>query len=228
MTFNAAESLKLLLGEDIIAGLEVTDEGTLDISWVRGHVFNQSSDIIVPVQANTGTTLTDDDTNYLYWADGAPTVLAVKLTLPTGNEVLVATIICTAGDITSITEHGFDFSSVSGLNGRPAIRLIGDIELPYAKNYGQIIIGQETLIRVVPAAGYRAEHYRIMVQLMLASGVGPALLKAVMAQMDEMFKTNNDLSNYTYLYELLYTWEGLYTLGKITIPITAIKDKVAL
>lgn len=225
-TFTAAEDLKALLGEDVIAGLEVTDKGVLDISWVQGQVFDNTNDIIVDVIANAGTTMTDDDTNYLYWADGAPTILAVKLTVPTGNEVLVATVVTSSGDIDSVTEHGFDFSSVSGLDGRPVIRLEGDKNAPFYKAYGQIIIGEENLNRNDPLAGFRSESYRVLVILEKDGGTGPALLKRIMAQMGSVFNTNNNSPDPTYEYALLYNWMGLYTMGKIDIFIDVLKRKV--
>jgi len=225
MTFTAAEDLKTLLGENIIGGLEVTDKGVLDISWKEGQVFDVSADLVKNVVANAGTTLTDDDTNYLKWKTGA--TLAVELTEATGNEVAIADIVCSGVDIDSITEHGFDFSAVAGLEGRPVIRLEGDKEPDFRKNYGRILIGAESLPRSDRFVSYRNEFYRILMSLELDEGTGPALLKRMLAQVKSVFLSNFDKIDHVYDYELLYQWDGLYTLGFIEIFVEAVKEKVS-
>lgn len=224
--FTSAEDLKSFLGEEIIAGLEVTDAGVLAITWVQGQIFNVSGDIIVDIAAG-GDNVADDDISYLVW-DSA-NALELQLTTAAGNQVLVATIEASSGDIDTVTEHGFDFSNVSGLNGRPVIRLFGDKEVPFFKTYGQIIIDEENLIDLKSKFAFRDEEYRLITRF-IYDGEGPAVLKNIIGEVDGVFRANNKLHQglRDYLYFLKGSWNTNYRASNIRMLVDATKDMVVL
>ena len=222
--FDAAKILKVLLGSNIIAGHEVTDAGALAITWVQGQIFNISGDLIVDVVSG-GDNVTDDDTSYLVWNSG--TALELQAGTATGNQVLVAQIDASGVDIDTITEAGFDFSSVSGLGGRLVIRLLGDKEPPFYNEYGEFIIEEENLVVVRPSFSFRKEEYRIICNLMIDSH-GPALLKAIISQIDSVFRTNNKSQTKDYHFDLKGGWPTNYKAGLIKLVIDAKKSMRAL
>lgn len=224
--FDSVKELKIILGENIIGGHEVTHVGGsgLDITWVKGAIYDATNDIMVNVAAGSAT-LTDDDTNYLKWKSGA--ILVVELTTATGNEVLIAEIDTSSGDIDAITEEGFDFDAVTDLDGRPLILLGGDGYPNINKTYGQIIIEDENLINAIPKFYYRTEEYRNLVKVNYDS-LGAHILKNIIAQMDSIFRANNKLQTRTYRYEMRGSWNTNYKSGLVRLFVDCKKDMVLL
>lgn len=222
--FTSSEDLKAFLGANIIGGLEVTDAGGLDITWVQGMIYDGGNDVNQPVSSSSDT-VTDDDTTYLLWKTG--TNLELSAVTAAGMEVLVATIIASSGDIDSITEAGFDFSSVSGLDGRPVIILDGDNEPGFTKEFGEIIITAENLVNNIPKFSFRREDYRNPVEVSYR-GSGSKIMKAIIAQIDSVFKTNNKSQLKSYHYDIDGSWDTNYFVGVIKLFIDARKNMVAL
>ncbi len=222
--FTSAEDLKAFLGANIIGGLEVTDAGGLDITWVRGMIYDGGNDLNIEVAAGSDT-VTDDDTTYLLWKSG--TALELSAVTAAGVEVLVATIVAASGDISSITEAGFDFSSVSGLDGRPVIILDGDNEPGFSKEYGQIIIMNENLVNSIPKFSFRKEDYRNPIEVSYR-GSGSKVIKNIIAQMDGVFKPNNKSQLKTYHYDIDGSWDTNYYVGVIKLFVDARKNMVPL
>lgn len=222
--FTSAEDLKAFLGENIIGGLEVTDAGGLDITWVKGMIYDGGNDVNQPVAAGADT-VTDDTTTYLLWKTGS--TLELSAVTAAGVEVLVATIAASSGDIDTITEAGFDFSNVSGLNGRPIIILEGDNEPGFSKEYGRIIISEENLVNNIPKFSYRREDYRNPVEVSYR-GSGSKLLKAIIGEMDDMFKPNNKSQLKTYHYKIDGSWDTNYFIGFVKLFVDSRKSMVAL
>ena len=222
--FTNAEDLKEFLGADIIGGLEVTDAGGLAITWLEGMVYDATNDINQAIIAG-GDNVTDDDTTYLLWKTA--TGLELSAVTAAGTEVLVATIVASSGNIDSITEAGFDFSVVTGLAGRPIIRLAGDKEPDFKRTYGQIIIGIDNLIQSIPNFSYRKENYRVQVDLNYKS-TGYQIMKRIINQIDSVFKPNNKSQLKTYHYDIDGSWDTNYRFGNIRLFVDARKPMVAL
>ena len=228
--FRASEDIKILLGANIIGGLDVIDDGGGTgrlISYTEGSVYDAANGINQIVSAESALDLVTDDTHYLYWTTG--TALAFKQTVPTGNEVLVATILTEGGNITSITNAGFDVDNVSGISERPTIRLVGENELLYFQTGGQIIINDETLVRVEDRVQFRNEFYRVLIDLTFNTDtISSNTLKNILTEMDSKIQTNNNNATREYYFMISYGWEGNIALGHVLIIVDAIREMVGI
>lgn len=227
MTFGrAAEDYKSLLTANVIGGCDVTDEGVIDISYSDGIVFDVTNDINVAINASTvDVTLTDDDTNYLYWVAGAG--LAVKLTVPTGNEVLVATIVCASGDITTITPAGFDVANLTNISTRPTI-ILEDDERPHYHTDSLLVITDENLLGFDSKFAVRIEDYKLNIEITAKRQTSSIGIKDLVAEIDSKNKSNNEAGNTNeYTYQLAYTWASYYKIGVVNLIVNC-KRRAAL
>lgn len=87
----------------IMDAVDVTDEGTLEVSWTLGEIFDQSNQLIVDTVASTSDFLTDDAVNYLKWVSGAD--LTLSTTDAEGNERSIAHFAAQDGDIWELHEE---------------------------------------------------------------------------------------------------------------------------
>ncbi len=217
MTFaRAAEDYKSFITSNVLGGCNVTDKGVLDISHDIGMVFDVTNDTNIPIVATTvDITLTDDDTNYLYWSAGSS--LAVKLTVPTGNEVLVATIITAAVDISSITPAGFDPANLTNLTTRPLFLLKDDTDEEF---YAEAVIKitDENLLGFENSFAIRKENYRLVLEITVDSTTS-ITIKDLIAEIDAKNKTNNALQTREYYYTMTYAWNSSYLEGIINLII---------
>lgn len=228
--FRASEDIKILLGANIIGGLDVTDDGSGTgrlISYTEGSVYDAANGTNQIVSAASAVDLTTDDTHYLYWSTG--TALAFKQTVPTGNEVLVATIVTIAGNIDELTNAGFNVDNVDGISNRPTIRLVGEDELLYFQTGGQIIINDENLVRVEDRVQFRDEFYRVLIDLTFNTNtISSNILKNILSEMDSKIQTNNSSATREYYFMMSYGWEGNIALGHILIVVDAIREMVGI
>ncbi len=216
MTFaRAAEDYKSLLTADVVGGCNVTDEGTLDISYDAGIIYDAANDINVAIIATTSDiTLTDDDTNYLRWTSGGS--LGVILTVPAGNDVLVATIVCAATDITGITPAGFNPSNLTNISTRPTMILQGD-KLPHYYSMATIIIKEENLLGFESSYAVRKESYKLSLEIRVKLQSASIAIKDLIAEIDTKNKTNNALQTREYYYEISYGWNSAYLDGVVNL-----------
>lgn len=220
MTFaRAAEDFKSFLSDNVVGGCDVTDEGVLDISYSAGIVFDVTNDENQSIVASPADiTLTDDDTNYLYWTTG--TALAVKLTVPTGNEVLVATIVTAIGDITSITPAGIDPANLTNISIRPVVRLADD-KHPTFYTVATVIIKQENLAGFENSFAIRKEEYRLLVDVSVNNSENGSIgLKDLIAEIDSKNRANNKLQTREYFYDLSYAWRATFVKGLLALVVT--------
>lgn len=223
MSFTAAEDLKSLLSGNVVGGLKVTDDGVFDISWTSGVIYDPDEYSNIWIAAGSET-CTPSDTNYLIWTTGG--TIALSLVTATSSEVLVATIICDAGDITSIVENGF-MTSVNA--DRPYIILQEELnDILYNNKFGLISIGEEVLTEMVKMFNKVKEVYRILVEVTYTQLTGasfpnsPKILKLLTRTIrTALITTNNDDISRDYWYNIGYTWPGALQSGLINMPIEA-------
>jgi len=225
MTFaRAAEDYKSFISANVLGGCDITDEGVLDISYSDGIVFDVANDENQAIVASiVDITLVDDDTNYIYWTSGSD--LLAKLTVPTGNEVLVATIVTASGDISSITPAGIDVANLTNISTRPVI-LLEDDKDPHFYTNAKIIITDENLISMASSFANRNEEYIVLIDVLVDSSNGSIGLKDLIAELDSKHRTNNDDQTREYYYEFTYTWRSVFVKGMMSLPINCKRRQV--
>lgn len=216
-----ANTFITLLGSNIIEGLKVTDAGALAITWTDGRIFNVSGDVVVTIEAG-GDDVTDDDTSYLVW--DSSNALELQLTTAAGNQVLIATIVAAAGDITSVTEAGFDYTNVTGLSGRPTIRKGGVLDSDDYLTDGEIVVIKETEIPPRNLGENRDEKYLLTGFIFFAGATGDRTINEMKAEVRRLMNVNSDDPTRTWYFEFRNTDFDLdYTLGKIMFQVDAIQ-----
>lgn len=221
--FDAAEDLKILLGANIIGGCDVTDDGGGTgrlISYATGYVYDAANDNNQIIVAATAVDLLTDDTHFVYWTAG--TGLLNKTTAVSGNDVLIATVTTTGGNISDITPAGFNHNNVAGISTRPFIMLNSHkLDLRFSKDSGVIYVKDEVLNNFDLSFQMIWEFYTVMVGVTYDGSLGSKTIKNIIREIRSKIVTNNRLLGHEYFYNPKYNWEGISQLGSIDMIIDA-------
>ena len=91
----------LTVNKGIVGNITVTDAGGLNITWSAGIVYDQANEVLVATDAQgAAQACTANDTTYLKWVSGS--TLTLNTTFPSGDEILIAHIVCSDVDILTI------------------------------------------------------------------------------------------------------------------------------
>lgn len=89
------------INKGVHSAITVTDQGGVNVTWSSGVIFDHTNDVLVPTAAEgSNQACAVNDTTYLYWVSGS--TLTLSTTPPSGDNVPVAHITCSADDIIAI------------------------------------------------------------------------------------------------------------------------------
>lgn len=139
--------------------------------------------------------------------------------------------ILTSGQITNL-KNLLNPDSTAYFNSiDPVIRLLDDEPDPNDRGFpiiGEIIIGEEQLLRIDPFNGSRSETFLvdIIVSYQEVTATSPERIKSIVAEIDRVMDAES-IAHTTYYYRIRYNWLGSYKRGVVNLQVEVLNALVA-
>lgn len=132
-------------------------------------------------------------------------------------------------DLRTLLFNNFVYTNVTGLTGKPSFRLISaDEETDYTTN-GEVIIHNEEMINQDNKFAFRDIFYLVDLTISTNEEVTDTTikLKAFIAEIDRVIKTESRSTGRSYRYRMIYTWNGSLQDSIINCRIEMVEELVS-